>query len=173
MLYRFFDARGTLLYVGITDDPRARWSGHAHKARHKENAWWHQVHIVHTEWLPTRAEAEAAEIISIRHEHPVHNSAHNIRIGAGRKFRSMYIHPMAREVFRDDPFTYRELSEKLDIPYGTVSLYGRRLEQQGAFLRVGDVPSPAPRGRRRSTFIAVDVPPELASPVKAPLLDQE
>lgn len=37
-LYRFYDAAGALLYVGITIDPGSRWRSHAH-----DKPWWQQV----------------------------------------------------------------------------------------------------------------------------------
>lgn len=169
MLYRFFDHEGTLLYVGITDDPQIRWADHAHKARHGKNAWWHQVRVVHTEWLATRDEAERAEITAIHHEHPIYNASHNVRPGAGRRFRSMYLHPMAREIFGDQPFTLHELGERAHIPVGTAVLYGRRLVVKGAFRKLGKVRS-GPYNRLRDQYIALDVPPDVASPVQSPLL---
>lgn len=167
LLYRFYNLQGELLYVGITNSPHVRWAQHAHNA-----AWWPEVRVAHSEWYPLRSEAEAAERTAVYREEPLHNYSHNHRVDGRRRFRSMYIHPMAREAFGDSPFTYRELSEKLDIPLGTVRLYGRRLEVKGAFRRVGTAPSPVGHGHRPVTFVAVDVPPELASPVQAPLLDQ-
>ena len=37
-LYRFFDEAGTLLYVGISNDPDVRWSYHA-----RQKDWWPKV----------------------------------------------------------------------------------------------------------------------------------
>lgn len=166
MLYRFFDSSGQLLYVGITDDPKIRWGSHA---RHSTDGWWARVCVVHTEWLPSRSAAEAAEIAAIRLEGPLHNGSHNQRPRVGRQRPAMYLHPMARERFGDRPFTYRDLAEQLGIPYGTVVLYGRRLIQKGTFRKVGDVK--AGSGNRRGLFVAVDsASPSDTSPVKAPLL---
>lgn len=64
-LYRLFDEAGSLLYVGITNDPDVRWTYHA---RQKE--WWPEVYRRTIEWKPTRAEAEAAEAEAIGSEAP-------------------------------------------------------------------------------------------------------
>ncbi|QQM45155.1 GIY-YIG nuclease family protein [Streptomyces liliifuscus] len=172
LLYRFFDDEGRLLYVGITNNPQNRWADHAHKARINENVWWHLVRVVHTEWCDTRGEAEAAEITAIRHERPLHNGSHNVRLGAGLRFRSMYLHPMAREIFGDKPFTLHELADRAEIPVGTARLYARRLVAKGAFQKIGSVKA-GPRNRPRLRFVALDVPPDVASPVQSPLLDME
>lgn len=167
MLYRFFDFDGLLLYVGITDNPQVRWAAHARSSK-----WWPQVGVVHTEWLANRSEAEAAEMAAIHHEGPVHNVNHSlkghIRKAPRQRIRSMYLHPLAREHFGDQPFTFRACSEQLGIPYGTVSLYGRRLTQQGAFKKI-DETRVGQRGRA-GLYIAVEVvSPSDASPVQAPL----
>jgi predicted GIY-YIG superfamily endonuclease len=172
LLYRFFDDEGRLLYVGITNNPQVRWSDHAGKARKGENAWWRHARVVHTEWFATRAEAEKAEITAIHNEHPLHNGSHNVRLGAGLRFRSMYLHPMAREIFGDEPFTLHELGDRARIPVGTAVLYGRRLVAKGAFRKVGKVRS-GPHNRLRDQYIALDVPADVASPVQSPLLDME
>lgn len=170
MLYRFFDGQGTLLYVGITDDPHVRWADHARKAQRKEEPWWSEVRVVHTEWLATRADAEKAEIAAIHDERPMHNTSHNFRVGGGRPWRAMYLHPMARELYGDKAFTLQELMERTEIPFGTVTLYAARLSAKGAFRKVGQVRQ-GPHNRLRSLYVAVDVPADEASPVKGPLLD--
>lgn len=64
-LYRLFDEAGSLLYVGITNDPETRWAYHA---RQKE--WWPDVCHRTVQWKATRAEAEAAEAEAIGRENP-------------------------------------------------------------------------------------------------------
>lgn len=60
-VYRLYDAGDDLIYVGITNDPRIRWSGHAH-----QKPWWGSVTLREVEWYATREEAEIveAEVIS-------------------------------------------------------------------------------------------------------------
>jgi len=71
-LYRFYDATGTLLYVGITADPGSRWRKHA-----QEKPWWQQITSITLETHPTRAAALEAERQAILAEKPVHNVVHN------------------------------------------------------------------------------------------------
>jgi GIY-YIG catalytic domain. len=81
-LYRFFDAVGDLLYVGIANDPRPRWSCHAGEKR-----WWGEVHKKTLEWFATREEAEHAEMTAIVNEQPRYNVTHSVtrRPGDARK----------------------------------------------------------------------------------------
>lgn len=67
-LYRCFDASDQLLYIGISSDPAYRWT--QHKA---DKAWADEVTMRVIEWLPTRADAEAAEVVAIRTERPLYN----------------------------------------------------------------------------------------------------
>lgn len=69
-LYRFYDAAGVLLYVGISRNPVARWAQHA-----TDKAWWPQVRKKTVELFGSRREAEIAEGRAIRSESPLHNLA--------------------------------------------------------------------------------------------------
>lgn len=71
-LYRFFDASGVLLYVGITDNPSKRWNEHAIS---KRATWWSTVAKKTLEWYPSRDAADAAETQAINVERPLHNHA--------------------------------------------------------------------------------------------------
>jgi hypothetical protein len=71
-LYRFYDAGGALLYVGITLDPGARWRAHR-----DDKPWWHQVATISLEVHPTRDAVLAAERAAIVAEKPQHNVVHN------------------------------------------------------------------------------------------------
>jgi predicted GIY-YIG superfamily endonuclease len=69
-LYRHFDTDGVLLYVGITNNPAARFKSHA------QHAPWMDFAASHTgEWFESRDEALAAESAAIRAELPVFNKA--------------------------------------------------------------------------------------------------
>ena len=68
-LYRLYDAKDRLLYVGITSDLMGRLTAHADKP------WWPDVARKTAEWHPTRASAAEAEMKAIRSEDPVHNIA--------------------------------------------------------------------------------------------------
>lgn len=71
-LYRFFDEAGELLYVGIANDPRVRWSNHAGEKR-----WWSEVETRTLDWFATREEAESAEVAAIVGERPRYNVTHS------------------------------------------------------------------------------------------------
>lgn len=74
-LYRFYDAKGTLLYVGIAGNPGRRFDQHAKGPGGKP--WWSQVVGSTMEHFPDRATAAAAEVRAIVAESPVHNVVHN------------------------------------------------------------------------------------------------
>lgn len=68
VLYRFIDAVGALLYVGITSRPTERWQKHRRQAQ-----WWPQVSEVLVEVYAQRHQAEAAELAAIKSERPLFN----------------------------------------------------------------------------------------------------
>jgi predicted GIY-YIG superfamily endonuclease len=74
-MYRYFDPRGDLLYVGVTLSPLRRTAEHADRA-----AWRRTVILkILIEPFATRAEALAAETCAIRDEFPRFNKVHNER----------------------------------------------------------------------------------------------
>lgn len=71
-LYRFYDARGKLLYIGITNSIRLRF------AQHKDSkSWWPQVAVREISHYPSRAAVLAAERAAIIRERPIYNVQHN------------------------------------------------------------------------------------------------
>lgn len=72
-LYRLFAEHDRLLYIGITDDLKARMAAHA-----AQKTWWGDVVRTTVDWLPTRQEALLAEAAAIRAERPVHNVQHSV-----------------------------------------------------------------------------------------------
>ena len=72
-LYRLYNSADQLLYIGISADPKVRWAQHA-----VDKDWWPQVLRRDVEWMPSRAQAEAAERHAIVSEKPVHNSKHSL-----------------------------------------------------------------------------------------------
>jgi len=160
-LYRFYDADDCLLYVGITDNPRARFKKHA-----AEKSWWGKVSTREIEWLSSRHEAEVAELTAIYRERPLHNVQGNFTREIGRRSRSMYLHPMARQHFMDRPFTRHDLAEQLQVSHGVLSNYIPGLVAKGGFREVGKE-----SGTRRTLYVAVEVSDAAdASPGKGPLL---
>lgn len=71
-LYRFFDASGDLLYIGITLNPAGRWK------RHREDKpWWEEIADITLETYPDRPSVLEAERTAIIAEHPRYNKTHN------------------------------------------------------------------------------------------------
>jgi hypothetical protein len=70
-LYRHFDVDDVLLYVGISERPGARSSGHA-----ADSVWVQFAVREEAVWLDSREEALAAERITIQSEKPLFNRQH-------------------------------------------------------------------------------------------------
>jgi predicted GIY-YIG superfamily endonuclease len=79
-LYRFYDAAGVLLYVGVTDNLAERtWS-------HARASTWMEFAVRSTiERYAKRTEAEEMEVAAIRGEGPLFNLAHNDDRDADRR----------------------------------------------------------------------------------------
>lgn len=69
-LYRLFDRNDQLIYVGISNNPRARWEDHG-----SDKVWWGDVVTREIEWFGTRKDAEAAERREISARSPKWNVA--------------------------------------------------------------------------------------------------
>jgi predicted GIY-YIG superfamily endonuclease len=69
-LYRFYDAGGVLLYVGITNNVARRLRQHT-----KDKAWFAQVQYQSVAWYDSEWHARQAEKQAIRGETPRHNIA--------------------------------------------------------------------------------------------------
>lgn len=67
-IYRFYDKRNRLLYVGITNNPNARWQKHA-----AEKQWWPEVVRRDVEWVGSRLMAAQMESDAILSERPAYN----------------------------------------------------------------------------------------------------
>lgn len=70
-LYRFYDAGGDLLYVGITNNPGRRWGRHA-----DDKPWWTEVDRIEIERYPDRPSVLLAEKAAIKAELPRYNVVH-------------------------------------------------------------------------------------------------
>jgi predicted GIY-YIG superfamily endonuclease len=69
-LYRLYDAAGVLLYIGITDDLRARMDQHS-----RDKDWWPEVARRTVAWYREREDADRAETLAVAAEKPIHNKA--------------------------------------------------------------------------------------------------
>lgn len=67
-LYRLYDAKDHLLYIGVTSDPHERWTTHG-----REKAWWKRVVRRDLEWFANRELALTAETAAIKAEGPTYN----------------------------------------------------------------------------------------------------
>ncbi|MDX2859757.1 GIY-YIG nuclease family protein, partial [Streptomyces scabiei] len=71
-LYRLHNTGGTLLYIGVTDNPDRRFQQHR-----DTKPWWPQVAEKAIEWHPSRDRALAEEATAIKAETPVYNIDRN------------------------------------------------------------------------------------------------
>lgn len=69
-VYRLFNHKNTLLYVGISWSAAARLSQHYHT-----KLWFTEVVTATLEWFPTLREAKIAETQAIKTECPLYNIA--------------------------------------------------------------------------------------------------
>jgi predicted GIY-YIG superfamily endonuclease len=76
-LYRFFDADGVLLYIGITADVPARFKKHR-----DQKPWWNDVARIAIEQFPDRESVLAAEKRAIKAEQPRWNIQHQVKVRA-------------------------------------------------------------------------------------------
>lgn len=72
-LYRYFDADGTLIYLGISSNAMARLRSH------KKDDWANRIATVKLERFPDRSAALAAESMAIKAERPMFNKMHLIK----------------------------------------------------------------------------------------------
>ena len=71
-LYRFFATDGSLLYVGVTNNPARRFTQHG-----VQRDWWHEVATIRMERHESREAVLAAEKAAIAKERPRYNVKHN------------------------------------------------------------------------------------------------
>jgi hypothetical protein len=82
-VYRHFDKKGVLLYVGTSADPINRYLMHRSRAR-----WNELIATITIEWFPNRDVAMEKERIAIHEENPFFNSAGAIKQDAyGQRIR--------------------------------------------------------------------------------------
>ena len=116
VLYRHFNKGGALLYVGITNNPSARWS------QHRDKTWWPEVASSAYEHFKSRHDLQQAEREAIRREQPLWNQVRyrTAEVDAtDRRFlgwlrrqsgRSDQIGDLARDVIADPNLRWRRMS---------------------------------------------------------------
>lgn len=105
-LYRFYDADGRLLYVGISLSVFQRWQQHS-----SDKPWWEHIYRGELEHFDTRTEAAEAELCAIRTEDPLFNVAGRPRElsdsawDAYRFWRrhGLHLSPWARSILARNP----------------------------------------------------------------------
>ena len=113
-IYRLFDEGDRIIYVGISNNPRARWEGHA-----ADKPWWADVATREIEWFETRADAERAE----RQEISAHSPRWNVAPGMPD---------------RSQPVMRRALRKGWTPPESLVELFARYESEQGAVGKLRD-----------------------------------
>ena len=73
-LYRHYNAKGELLYVGVSLSPMARTSKHA-----QSSDWFNDVVRIDIDWHNDRKSALEAEKALIKAENPFFNIDHNLK----------------------------------------------------------------------------------------------
>jgi predicted GIY-YIG superfamily endonuclease len=98
-VYRFYDAAGELLYVGITSNPKSRWRAHA-----CDKPWWHEVARKQVTWFETRTEASIAELHAIETESPRYDRSNtkNKIADADRRAQDQAYVAKALQMIRED-----------------------------------------------------------------------
>jgi hypothetical protein len=77
-LYRLYACDGSLLYIGITNDPLRRWRQHA-----SDKEWWYEVDVITLTPFGTLDTARLVERQAIRGERPCYNVMHSRRSRRG------------------------------------------------------------------------------------------
>ena len=97
-IYRFYDADDVLLYVGITNNIKRRWSEHAATKK-----WWPDVARRTAEWLDSREQADAAEEAAVQNENPLYNWQYAGRVPDGMAFSELPGQTSGRTYWRARP----------------------------------------------------------------------
>ncbi|WP_293954955.1 GIY-YIG nuclease family protein [uncultured Corynebacterium sp.] len=71
-VYRFYDAAGDLLYVGVSSNAIRRWEQHQ-----RTKPWFGEVAVITRSLFEDKETAYEAEIRAIIHETPKYNIVHN------------------------------------------------------------------------------------------------
>lgn len=140
-LYRFFDADGRLLYVGITHQPTTRFSQHA---KNKALTWWPDVARKEIVWLNSRELAAEAEIVAIKTEKPQHNLSH---VRAGKLVSASGARTLSREDYNSDDWITATETARRVMSEGLARKMSRQRVMQ---LAESDPAWPLPRSEWRT-----------------------
>lgn len=141
-LYRFFDAQGEILYLGITKRLHRRMTEHA---RDYAETWWPLVAARSVEWHQTRSEAGRAEREAIKKEKPPHNVLHTprARVPLAERPQRDYgtrgapLLEAARTHFHLAPFSPADVVGACRCSKSTAEKWIHALTARGDLVRVG------------------------------------
>lgn len=145
-LYRFFNRKGDLLYVGISANAAKRMAEHR-----KDKPWWHEVKRVDIERYPSRHEAADAERLAIRTEHPKYNIVHAVKAGSNLRQaaqRQVWVCHLCDEAIRDGD-GYLEVDQLLAVQL--IEARARERAERNAHIAAGNLVAcitPIKLGRR-------------------------
>jgi predicted GIY-YIG superfamily endonuclease len=154
-LYRHFNAKGELLYVGISLSALKRLGEHAANAK-----WYRSIANVTIEWHPTREAADAAETEAIRRECPKYNIA---KVPAAAKPPRKEKNQFASVELTPEEFERIRLSEQRLGDGATLDsrqcagLGGQSVSNWLFVVRAGEAPAPVVRTRGAVRWRTVDV----------------
>lgn len=145
-LYRFYDADGRLLYVGITKNLKQRWYHHS-----VSQLWWPAVSRKEVEWWDTREAASVAEREAIRAERPLYNAAGNPAAGIKHPAWALF-NPADRQRVKDSirqeiisgvypqgvDLHRPEIAARHSVAIRLVSSALRDLSREGLLIRTGN-----------------------------------
>lgn len=171
-LYRYLDAEGYPLYIGITGDVKQRRESHAHSR-------WDQEAVDFTvEWHGSVDAALAAELHAIKTEQPTYNRAHNFgdillanvgwpSLASDHRTKAILLAELMQSEIDSGnwPVGYRipsphELASRVDVGPGTATFavkklvnrkYARLRRGLGHFVRLPSSANTSGRSVARST----------------------
>lgn len=117
-VYRYYDDKGTLIYVGITGRGVSRNTEH-----NKDKNWWRWVSRQKVEHFETREEAHAREVEIIQQCRPPFNTHHN---PCGSALAPIYVAARDEGVYQPEWFERRDdltlvpMSETIKTPIQNV-----------------------------------------------------
>jgi len=106
-LYRYFDDKGALLYVGISLNTVAR------AIQHKKAEWFPKFRKITREIYASREDALEAERLAIQNEKPIYNKSHNLEVMSQRKDQK--INDWLSSIHDDGEYTAKAVSRGLRI----------------------------------------------------------
>lgn len=125
-LYRHFNSKGNLLYVGISKNPIKRLSQHE-----KTSHWSRQITKIEIEWFETHEQALEAERKTIRSKRPKYNVMHKIDHSAEIKQPEPLAIPTEKAIKHFG--SAANLARELEISRQAITLWGEYMPELRAY----------------------------------------